>query len=544
MTKLYVHPAHKDWLKAILDPVKEVVIKEVQRFPGYDTNGNIVTFTETDVTRLNLLKDPRGYYFHDGYYIFVNNQAYYANTFNEIGFRCNSCSNYFLNDMHYEIREDNHICKDCAYKIQRIGAKSTRDWSKLKMGNGTDATFGIELEFCVPIGKDPFVIADAAYRHVIDTYNYRIPTFITTDSSLTNGAEFNFWPMTLEYYKEHADKFIAFIEHLKSNGASHGTKTELGNFKEQAGIHIHISVGAVNTANMDILKKYEAINRPFFMEWSSRSIDRYEHWCTGSYSFFGIRNSQETCEYRAYSSKEVLNDPKILTRYIEWVDTLAKASNEPALFLYPPKLLASYFGYTHLYDNVKDINFAYNKDSIDAMLACIKECHSKKSKTLLALKVKEYLETMNKCNYWYITYNNYIIYLYNVNFSNMNRPIHIKGLHITTMKADIVDINLLEDDWKYAHIDGTPIVVDGVSDPGRYVYDTSFVASIPSLGDPYKYVDNVTVVTNIVPDSSSVTITGSGINYRLEPVIPSIVSSNNFIVNRVNELVSTVHEPF
>ena len=63
--RLHIHPDHKDWLKPILNPIKEkIVITEVKTVKYLNGAGELTNIPEVDIISNDLQLDPRGFYYN------------------------------------------------------------------------------------------------------------------------------------------------------------------------------------------------------------------------------------------------------------------------------------------------------------------------------------------------------------------------------------------------------------------------------------------------------------------------------------------------
>lgn len=491
--RLHIHPDHKDWLKPILNPIKEkIVITEIKTVKYLNSVGELTNIPEVDIISNNSQLDPRGFYYDGNFWntIVIDNKKYVNWDVNSFSFLCPRCSNRFLN----EHKHFSGCCISCVGKIKRIGAKSIKDWTnyKLKLSDEPEGSiyFGIEFEYCAPSDKDAYDIANNANKTILNEFGTEIPAFICSDSSLTNGAELNFWPMTLKYYESVKHIIEKFISLMAAEGISYGHNGSCG-FKEQAGIHIHVTN---NKGDRDFFNYYEKQYRSLFLNWSSRSLDRYEHYCANTYCLFGPRNTSSTWEYRGYSSKEVIRNPSTLLYYIQFVHVMRECVNDVKLFAYPLHVVCEKMGYLDLSGLIHEINDQGSKDSYNFNIKYIEKYLNKEASDKYFTDIIPYIS--NRCLFKYDN-DIYVIGTYSMSLEVLTSWRLRDGVELEISVKDIIPVKFESSTNTFVKIEGVPKL------PEIQKLDLS---TLP-YGDPSVYYEKeeVTTVINI----NSVVCTGS-----------------------------------
>lgn len=486
--RLHIHPDHKYWLKSILQPIKDkVVIVDNETNTSKLLNiGSPPYFYFTNCSEYDLVVnsyayDPRGFYYNKNEIgtELINNEVYADYDINNISFYCDVCNNRFLNNL----KHDSGCCINCVSKIKKIRAKSIRDWTsyKLKLDNEPEDSiyFGIEFEYCVESGMDPFDIANEANKKIMDEFGKPIPAFICSDSSLTNGAELNFWPMTLAYYMSVKHIIEKFIDIMREKGISYGCVAN-EEFKEQAGIHIHVTNPC--DSNQNVFNKYENMFKHFFVKWSGRSLDKYDRYCGGYFRLFSKRNNDSTWEYRGYSSKNVINNPSLLLLYIQFVNLMRACIDNISLLTYPLNVLCEKFGYIELSKEIKLYNNLFNENKYLAFLEYIKNVLDISNIAKYNAEIFQYLSIEK---YDFVKYNEKIFLVENLSESegilylrsianNSERFLLLRESHVTVVKFDensnkFVDVEL---NGNYPVLEPVDIDAFPYGNPTRF-YDIS-----------------------------------------------------------------------
>lgn len=359
MTRLVVPPPHKGWLYPILKPLNNPVVIPSRMGRVWDHNRQEFVEADWNLAIWDTL-DPRGFRYNDcncsTFNVMINGVPvkYLCHDVDSFAFTCCRCGKSFLLA---DMFNDSHKCKDCASSLTSIGPKSDPGWEQLKKGTGP--YFGIELEMVHRDGKATMLsLFNKAYRHLLDTYQWELPAFVTDDCSLAgHGYELNFHPMGMDYFTEHESKFVEFFTMLKEGGGSHLVADE-----EKAGIHIHITKrdGHDFENNASFINTYARTFLNWFVAWSGRSLENFKHWnlyqdgqgnisntyvrhATSGYALFAKRNSNKTLEYRGYSTKRILDNPSAMKDMMRWVSVMEQASLDYKNLMLTPHQLAKKF---------------------------------------------------------------------------------------------------------------------------------------------------------------------------------------------------------
>jgi len=333
-------------LARLATPVPEVTL---QYHTVYDRAGNTRQLTEESVEFDRLSRDA-----HDNAYlsswITYEGKNYRQSTL-EIAHNALTCGGC------YAVCARSHLidnrCTDCRKETERICGKGSPDSGWRRFGTGTPY-FGIEFECELPKLPSGANGVDT-FKEVIKRAEWYLPVAYTSDSSLVHGVELNTHMMTLEYLKTNNHLITHSIGQLKAAGASHLAGIGTLNERETSGLHVHVDIGAINVQHESKLYDWLKAIRPFLMQFSFRSADKFEYYCEGGYKYFGQRNKIQTWECRGFSSRILLEHPEALPHICAWVDTLCYVSRNPWLTLMTPAQALTFAGHAETATYIRDV---------------------------------------------------------------------------------------------------------------------------------------------------------------------------------------------
>ena len=177
-----------------------------------------------------------------------------------------------------------------------------------------------------------------------------LPLAYTADCSLTHGVELNTHMMTLEYLKTNQHLITHTMERLVAGGATH-----LADGYPTSGVHVHVDRSSICQNNNDLIQTWLKSIRPFLLQFSFRTEDRFNHYCERSYKYFGARNNGNTWECRGFSSELVLKHPDSVYHICAWVATMAYVSRNPWLIFNTPAEALCVAGYSETATYIREV---------------------------------------------------------------------------------------------------------------------------------------------------------------------------------------------
>lgn len=284
----------------------------------------------TEVQKMMTMRDMAPYrQYLDGYdgarisgndLIDFEGKTYRKSTLAPAGiFECNTCHAYFRT-LH------NGQCAQCAGLVmQWMSSKTTPKGGWSRHGD-SGPYFGLELEVEYPerIG----LIRRAFVESLV--YDNRFPMVWTEDGSLSNGVEFNSYPMSRAYVEAAREPIATFLQQLVTRGCSH--KNSKG--QQRAAVHVHVSKEAFcdNPTRNGAFMFWLQAHREALKTIGMRDEESFHHWCDTPKEYCDARRGyinprDETIEMRGFSAAVLLSDPADgLPKILDWIAALAKAS--------------------------------------------------------------------------------------------------------------------------------------------------------------------------------------------------------------------------
>lgn len=284
----------------------------------------------TEVQKTMMLREMNNYRQHiDGYdgarlvgydLIDFEGKTYRKSTLALAGiFKCNTCHAYFR-------KLHNGQCAQCAGLVmQWMSSKHTPQGGWTRHGD-SGPYFGLELEVEYPehIG----LIRRAFVESLV--YDKRFPMVWTEDGSLSNGVEFNSYPMSRSYVEAVREPITTFLQQLVARGCSH--KNSKGH--PRAAVHVHVSKEAFcdNPTSNGAFMLWLQSHREALKTIGMRDEDSFHHWCDTPKDYCDARRGyvnprDNTVEMRGFSAQVLLSDPADgLPKILDWITALAKAS--------------------------------------------------------------------------------------------------------------------------------------------------------------------------------------------------------------------------